>query len=114
SKQRGKERAPLRFDWRTMLVMLAVATVAGPINFVLGFILWLWAISIFPPDSDQRQYLEAPLVVLTQAAVALLVIFTTLTVVTRYTDLPRGWGYAVGIMLALVTNPMILVLVSSV
>jgi hypothetical protein len=96
-----------------MLIMLAVATVAGPINFILGFVLWLWALSVFPPDSDLRQYLEGPLVILTQAAVACLVIFLTLTVVTRFTDLPRSWGYAVGIMLAVVTNPMVLVLVSS-
>lgn len=97
-----------------MLVMMAVATVAGPINFVLGFVLWLWALSVFPPDSDQRLYFEAPLVILTQASVACLVIFGTLMVVTRYTDLPKSWAYAVGIMLAVVTNPMVLVLVSPV
>ncbi|MFN8532875.1 MAG: hypothetical protein U0556_04950 [Dehalococcoidia bacterium] len=91
-------------DWRGFIALVAVAALAGPLNFLLGSLLYAVALTQAPGGPG-----EAPLAILSQLIAALVTIGLCVLVVARLTRLARGWGYALGIAIAFLTNPLVLV-----
>lgn len=91
-------------NWRGLLVMTVTAAFAGPLNFLIGSVFYALALTQAPRGPG-----EAPLVILSQLATAFLTIGFCVFVIGRLTSLALGWGYALGIAIALVTNPLVLV-----
>ena len=84
--------------------MTATAALAGPLNFLLGSVLYALALGQAPRGPG-----HAPLVILSQLLAALATIGLCVLVIRQLTALSRGWGYALGIAIALVTNPLVMV-----
>lgn len=84
--------------------MTVTAAFAGPLNFLLGSVLYALAFTQAPHGPG-----EAPLIIASQVATAFITIGLCVLLVSRLTSLSLGWGYALGIAIALVTNPLVLV-----
>ncbi|GIW05768.1 MAG: hypothetical protein KatS3mg060_0573 [Dehalococcoidia bacterium] len=84
--------------------MTATAAIAGPLNFLLGSLLYALALTQAPRGPG-----EVPLAILSQLITALVTIGLCVFVVGRFTGLGRGWGYALGSAIALLTNPLVMV-----
>jgi hypothetical protein len=91
-------------DWRGLLVMTVTAGFAGPLNFLLGSLLYALALTQAPRGPG-----EAPLAILSQLLTALATIGLCVFVIGQFTSLSRAWGYALGIAIALITNPLVMV-----
>lgn len=106
------EKPKYKLDVRGLIIMVLVASVSGPVNFVLGFTVWVFAQSFLPVDPPSRSQLDAPVTIFSQFLVALLVIGVCGWAVSKFSSLPYGWGIALGAAIAFATNPLVLLTLS--
>lgn len=85
-----------------MIVMVVVAALAGPINFTLGTLVLMFGFQALPWLGEAGA-VGLSLLISCGVTLALCVI-----AITRLTSLPAAWGYVLGVLLALVTNPIVL------
>jgi hypothetical protein len=84
--------------------MVGVAAIAGPLNYLLASVLYVLALTQAPRGPG-----EAPLLFLSQLLAALGTISFCVLMVKRLSSLPAAWGYLLGMAIALLTNPVVMV-----
>ena len=86
-----------------MLVMIGAAAVAGPLNFLIGAVLYALAVGQAPSGPG-----EAPLVIGSQMIAAAITIGGCVLAVSKLSSLPPSWGWLLGLSIAIATNPLVL------